>query len=309
MENEFNKGIEDLKKLSLTRDDKELILSNLENYIDKGRRTDLSSQFSWFVYLSKRQYVYVALVVLLFTGSGLVFASNNSLPGDLLYPVKINIAEKIEGATMIGQEAQINWQTEKLNRRFEEVEVLAAQGKLNKSNRILVENNLNKTASTLEKVIQDDEATSTEEMDETKTTIGLQVSAHNQILQKIQNNSPLEQKIEISQLRNKIKETSDRLKGTRKVVDIGDFEKKKQEVESFVRSTEEEINKVTNKDKQETGTEGITTSTKSLWGGNATSSAQIEGGANLDAHTSIDSDRILENANIYLKQNTRVGGE
>lgn len=58
-------------------------------------------------------------------GSSVSFAAENTLPGDLLYPVKINLNEKVRDALAITPQAKADWAVQKAERRLVEAEKLA----------------------------------------------------------------------------------------------------------------------------------------------------------------------------------------
>lgn len=56
--------------------------------------------------------------------------AENSLPGEALYPVKVRFNEEIKGALNSSPYQKIEWETERLERRITEVELLADSGRL-----------------------------------------------------------------------------------------------------------------------------------------------------------------------------------
>ena len=83
-------------------------------------------------FLKYKQTIYAVVLIIVFlgAGSGTVFASNQSLPGDLLYPMKLNVTEKVHLMLAMSSEAKAEVQLELLDRRMEEGTQLAASGKL-----------------------------------------------------------------------------------------------------------------------------------------------------------------------------------
>ena len=68
-----------------------------------------------------------ACVVFLCIGGSIAFAAQASLPGDVLYPIKVNVTEPLQGATKLSLKAQAQWNTTLVQRRLEEVELLSSQ--------------------------------------------------------------------------------------------------------------------------------------------------------------------------------------
>ena len=74
--------------------------------------------------------VLASLMIALLAGGGVSFASENSLPGDLLYPVKVGINEEVRARLSVSVAAKASWDAERAERRLTEVEQLSDQGKL-----------------------------------------------------------------------------------------------------------------------------------------------------------------------------------
>lgn len=71
----------------------------------------------------------VLILALLLSGSVSV-AANNTVPGDILYPIKVNVNEQLHSAVSFSNESKAAFEAERANRRLVEAEQLAAQGKL-----------------------------------------------------------------------------------------------------------------------------------------------------------------------------------
>lgn len=83
--------------------------------------------FAW--YRSPRILSAVAMIVLVFSG-GISYAAKGTLPGDLLYPIKVNVNEKVTSFLSVGAKAVANTSASQAVARLEEVEKLAAENKL-----------------------------------------------------------------------------------------------------------------------------------------------------------------------------------
>ncbi len=81
--------------------------------------------WSW----QRRWAVAIAVVLALFlAGGGTVAASSDSLPGDVLYPVKM-ATEKVQAFFTFGDEAKANLHIKFAERRIKEIESLAERGR------------------------------------------------------------------------------------------------------------------------------------------------------------------------------------
>lgn len=128
--------IEELKKLKSIKADegfkfdlRKKILGGLGDIIIKqasGRQSLLLILFS-----RKNMFISILLVVALLGGStGATYASQNSLPGDILYPVKI-ITEKAQTALVFNNVKEAELYSKFASKRLEEIEKLAEAEKIN----------------------------------------------------------------------------------------------------------------------------------------------------------------------------------
>lgn len=69
-------------------------------------------------------------VLIVALGTVTFAAAENSLPGDILHPLKIKISENVRSLLVVSKEAKAQWQIERANRRMVEIEKLADSGKL-----------------------------------------------------------------------------------------------------------------------------------------------------------------------------------
>ncbi|MEX2054152.1 MAG: DUF5667 domain-containing protein [Candidatus Colwellbacteria bacterium] len=103
---------------------KHILNTHMDNPVSGATEIRLQSQRSQRITLIKIMPILLALM-LTFTG-GTALAANGSLPGDLLYPVKVNFNEKVRGVLAFSSEAQANFQSEMAARRLGELQQLAA---------------------------------------------------------------------------------------------------------------------------------------------------------------------------------------
>lgn len=74
---------------------------------------------------------------------GIAFASEQSLPGDALYPLKTELVEPLRGSFTYGEEANALWQSKLIARRVSEVDMLAQAERLDDATKERVEAELN----------------------------------------------------------------------------------------------------------------------------------------------------------------------
>lgn len=77
----------------------------------------------------------VAFLLVLVLGTGTSYAAEFSLPGDLLYPIKVTLNEEVRAALTTDQKERALWEVERAERRITEAAQLAAAGKLDERTR------------------------------------------------------------------------------------------------------------------------------------------------------------------------------
>ena len=74
-----------------------------------------------------------ALALVLMVGGGSALAAEGSLPGEILYPLKVNVVEPAIGALQFSAKAQADWQVNLIDRRLVETDELKAEENLDTS--------------------------------------------------------------------------------------------------------------------------------------------------------------------------------
>lgn len=152
---QIQKGIKDINNIKLSFDEKGDILSHLDLYMKENPLkaapprvlpfNNIFTQFKSYKY----SYSIAFVAVLLFSGIGVIEASERSLPGDILYPVKIKIVEPVKTIAKITTKAKVEYEEEKVIKRLDEVKELAKKGELKKEKLILVEKEVERGVKTI----------------------------------------------------------------------------------------------------------------------------------------------------------------
>lgn len=111
----------------------------------------------------KLAYATLSVIVILGVGGGTVYASNSALPGELLYPVKVNFTEELQAAMKLSDEAKAEWAAERINRRINEVgQILAVLDTIDPKTLESIQTNVQKHSSETINAMQtiDEEAVS-----------------------------------------------------------------------------------------------------------------------------------------------------
>ena len=66
-------------------------------------------------------------------GGGASFAAESAVPGDMLYPVKVQVNEQVRAALAVSAEADAEWEATLAERRLDEAHKLEAKGELDAS--------------------------------------------------------------------------------------------------------------------------------------------------------------------------------
>lgn len=191
--NKFKKGIEDLKKISMTSDEKNQILHNILKNHSLSQKPENNS-FGLYSFLSmfsvNRRLAYYAVIplVIILSGTSIVFASENILPDNLLYPIKVNIIEPIGEAMSFSQKAKARHESNLAEKRLVEAEKLASAGKLDINTENKINNLINKHTIALNNAIgKIDISNSNQEIEEITTNFQAEMNAHAMILDNIKN--------------------------------------------------------------------------------------------------------------------------
>lgn len=125
--NNLEKFIENIESIKMTQYEKNEMRQHLSSFA-MNYSAPKSPYHS--VLLTTKRIVAVAFVAIISVGSLSQFASNDALPGDTLYPVKM-VHEKIKLATTNGETRKINFEIKQTEKRIQEATQLAQKEKLN----------------------------------------------------------------------------------------------------------------------------------------------------------------------------------
>lgn len=92
--------------------------------------------------MSQSQYAMTFVALIFIFSGGVGYASNQSLPGDTLYPVKTEMTEKVEGFLVLGEKSKAKHEVKLAERRLEEVTTLARTGTLDEVVQVELQQNI-----------------------------------------------------------------------------------------------------------------------------------------------------------------------
>ena len=186
--NKLQNGINEVKSIKMTNDEKKIMLQN----ILKSTQTKTSPwvSYSFMAILQRNKFVYYMILPLIFilSGGGVVFASQDSLPNSILYPIKVKVLEPIEGVLISSPISKAKHESNLAKERLVEAEVLANQGKLDLQTEKKINTLISGHTKALNKVLDQINTTSKEiDTSEITTNFRAEMNAHAKILDIIKN--------------------------------------------------------------------------------------------------------------------------
>lgn len=186
----MKKFIKILKSISLSQKEKDVLRYKIEQFISFNPiRNEIhvpkkSFYFSIFTFRALGKAVSLVLIALIVVGgTGVSYASTDSLPGDKLYNVKINVNEKIEEKLAFSTEAKVVVQTQKVERRLTEAQKLVEKKDFSPEKKAIVKTNLEKNVNEVTESIEDlKEEGKIEEALNTTSKITPVLEAHKKVL-------------------------------------------------------------------------------------------------------------------------------
>ncbi len=186
----MKKFIKILKSISLSQKEKDVLRYKIEQFISFNPiRNEIhipkkSFYFSIFTFRALGKAVSLVLIALIVVGgTGVSYASTDSLPGDKLYNVKINVNEKIEEKLAFSTEAKVVVQTQKVERRLTEAQKLVEKKDFSPEKKAIIKTNLEKNVKEVTESIEDlKEEGKIEEALNTTSKITPVLEAHKKVL-------------------------------------------------------------------------------------------------------------------------------
>ena len=127
-------------------------------------------------------------IALLFSlGGGTSLAANDALPGDTLYPIKVNINERIEGMLAVNEEAKAEFELEKIEVRLQEAEKLAQKNEASEEKISKVEFRLDKHLERLdERADKFEEKGNEAKAEELRARLEAMLEVHSEVLSSLE---------------------------------------------------------------------------------------------------------------------------
>ncbi len=192
--NKFDEYISRLKGEGLTRGERAHIEAGLRLFIEANpapvrnispfRHILRQRSFANLSFILRAMAIILILVLL--AGGGASYAAEQSLPGDVLYPVKIEVNERVLAAVALSADAKASTEAGLAERRLKEAEQLAAEAKLNADVRANLESNFEAHSNEVEKNVKElDDNDKSEAAAEASSNFESILRAHADILAQI----------------------------------------------------------------------------------------------------------------------------
>jgi hypothetical protein len=138
-----------------------------------------------------KKQIAVIVASTLFLGVGTSFAAEGTVPGDVLYPMKVHVNEKVQELTALTPNAQVKVQARIAERRLEEVEKLARENRLSTTTAESLEAEFEKHADRSRKEIEKiAEKNGENEAEKARSNIETNFSEHQKILNVLKEDKP-----------------------------------------------------------------------------------------------------------------------
>ena len=191
---DFKQLSEESKKVGLSRNEKADVQSALVSFMKNNpTQTPGGTHQHWrkrhflgFYPPTLSRTAPAIFILILIFGGGVSFAAEGSLPGSVLYPIKVGVNEEVRAVLTLSEENKARWDAERAKRRLEEAEVLASRGKLDKQTaadiNIRLETHTSETKKHIEKFRNEKKL---EAAAEVSSDLESSLSTHTNILKKL----------------------------------------------------------------------------------------------------------------------------
>jgi len=128
-EEQFNNEIKKMQSIKLEESSKLRIKAVLEAHVQNHLPVKIKSPYMHYFHYSYKM-AFVSLSLVLCISLGTTYASQNSLPGDILYPIKTSITEPAIKLTKFSKEAKEDFDLSLADKRIQEIQLLVKEDKL-----------------------------------------------------------------------------------------------------------------------------------------------------------------------------------
>ncbi len=127
MDHNLNQLKKEFDEAALRSDERNALKARLVSFVHENPVRPRGFFSVNFIHLPVFRLAPVALIVLFFLGGGISQVAENSLPGDILYPVKTGFNEEVRGLLETSAESVAEFETDLADRRLTELEQVTAK--------------------------------------------------------------------------------------------------------------------------------------------------------------------------------------
>lgn len=133
MTNKFEQLKNEARNIRMTAEEKDVMRARIKETMeyfpvrDASPAKSVKSPFNFVMFARSVAFVLVGFIA---GGGGLAFASEQAIPGSILYPIKTEVLEEVVAAVQPTPEAKIAWEEERIQRRATELVLLQQKGEL-----------------------------------------------------------------------------------------------------------------------------------------------------------------------------------
>jgi hypothetical protein len=155
----IQKAIVDIRFMGMTSAEKNTMLANIMG--DKVQPLSHISSWTtitWRTFLVRQSWsstFVVAALILMLAGGGVAFAAEATLPGDTLYPVKVELTEPLRDSLAFSASTKAYLEELKIQRRLKEAAKLAAEGRLTDTVNSQIQKRIENSALKVAKFVHD----------------------------------------------------------------------------------------------------------------------------------------------------------
>ncbi len=198
MQSLWDKIIREARSVSLTKEERDLMLTNIRNSMREhnSHASNINTNFvkSPYLYhfrfglsLHEKRFVPVAVLLIMVIFGGTSFAANFALPGEALYGMKVNVNEEMESWIALTPNANARFESVKADRRLKEVEKLTVKKKkITPKAKAQIKQNFAKNAEKVKQIVAEIEANGdANEAAKVKAEFENKLEAHSVVLSKL----------------------------------------------------------------------------------------------------------------------------
>lgn len=210
----LKKFIRKAREIKLTAHEKRAMLSTIIG------ESNIPSPYSFFLTVMDHRMKFATIAIMavfVLTSGGTSFAAGSSLPGDVLYPIKVNVNESIETFVAVSTVAKAKIGIKHTQNRLLEAETLSKSGKLDAKKQAIIETKIEEHTTELKlniAVLASENATNT--VKEVISDLRVSIEEHEAVLSTIASSTQIdaliekvnEVKIEMEDIGKKVEENN-----------------------------------------------------------------------------------------------------